>query len=101
MKDERLTEGQIEQILAAFEERLGKGAAQDDSVPMGVAGPRGCQANKQTQQAPAYEKQLHIWVTEEDKNWFYNVARSKKLKSGAFISYLRSLHDAQQLVAQL
>ncbi|WP_412553892.1 hypothetical protein [Shimia sp. MIT1388] len=101
MTDERLTDGQIEQILTVVEERLGRSIAQESHESLGARGAPSGHSKRQSQQAPAYEKQLHIWVTEEDKNWFYSVARARNLKSGAFVSYLRSLYDAQQLVTQL
>lgn len=101
MTDERLTDGQIEQILTVVEERLGKSIAQDIYERVDVSGALRGRSKRQSQVVPAYEKQLHIWVTEEDKNWFYSEARAKNLKSGAFVSHLRSLYDAQQLVTQL
>ena len=101
MTDERLTDGQIEQILTVVEERLGRSIAQESHESLGARGAPSGHSKIHSQQAPAYEKQLHIWVTEEDKNWFYSVARARNPKSGAFVSYLRSLYDAQQLVTQL
>ncbi|MBO9409594.1 hypothetical protein J7399_19310 [Shimia sp. R9_1] len=102
MRDERLTEGQIDQILAAIEERFGRSTAQaDGKLEDGLQGTFRGRPMQLSRPAPAYEKQLHIWVTEDDKNWFYSVAKSKNLKSGAFVSYLRSLYDAQQMVSQI
>ena len=93
-----LLEGQLDQLADMIEARILDRLAQSHRLlPLLKETPTDTvKENKRGRTRSKYQAQLHLKVSQEDKDWFMDTAQAYDVQNGKLFSHLRALHEMHE-----